>query len=110
MTIEITNDNNSTNTAITYSECYAQVFSRLFYGDCLIESNKIENGSADLILTDLPYGIMQPNHNGIAYKKMYGNKLEWDTKIKTESIYKIANRILRKNGKKIGRASCRERV
>ena len=69
MTIESTNDNNSTNTAITYSECYAQVFSRLFLGDCLIESDKIETGSADLILTDLPYGIMQPNHNGIASTK-----------------------------------------
>ena len=75
--------------------------STLLFGDCLIESDKIESGSVDLILTDLPYGIMQPNHNGIAYKKMYGNKFEWDTKIKTESIYKIANRILRKNGKMI---------
>jgi len=73
----------------------------LFKGDCLIESDKIESGSVDLILTDLPYGIMQPNHNGIAYKKMYGNKLKWDTKIKTSSIYEIANRILRKNGKMI---------
>ena len=103
----MTNDNkqqklsDSTDTAIAYSECYAQVFSRLFFGDCLIESDKIESGTVDLILTDLPYGIMQPNHNGIAYKKMYGNKFEWDTKIKTESIYKIANRILRKNGKMI---------
>ena len=74
---------------------------KLYKGDCLIESDKIESGSVDLILTDLPYGIMQPNHNGIAYKKMYGSKLKWDTKIKTESIYKIANRILRKNGKMI---------
>ena len=47
--------------------------STLLFGDCLIESDKIESGSVDLILTDLPYGIMQPNHNGIAYKKMYGN-------------------------------------
>ena len=74
---------------------------KLYKGDCLIESDKIESGSVDLILTDLPYGIMQPNHNGIAYKRMYGNKLKWDTKIKTESIYKIANRILRKNGKMV---------
>ena len=73
----------------------------LIQGNCLTESDKIKDGSVDLIVTDLPYGIMQPNHNGIAYKKMYGNKLEWDTKIKTESIYKIANRILRKNGKMI---------
>lgn len=74
---------------------------KLYLGDCLIESDKIESGSVDLILTDLPYGIMQPNHNGIAYKKMYGDKLKWDIKIKTESVYKIANRILRKNGKMI---------
>ena len=73
----------------------------LIQGNCLTESDKIKDGSVDLIVTDLPYGIMQPNHNGIAYKKMYGNKLKWDTKIKTEGIYKIANRILRKNGKMI---------
>ena len=40
----------------------------------------------------MPYGIMQPNHNGIAYKKMYGNKLEWDTKIKTELAGEIPTR------------------
>ena len=101
MTIESTNDNNSTNPAITYSECYAQVFSRLFFGDCLIESDKIESGSADLILTDLPYGIMQPNHNGIAYKKMYKDNLKWDFAIEPKLVYEIANRILRKNGKMI---------
>ena len=43
--------------------------STLLFGDCLIESDKIESGSVDLILTDLPYGTMkgrdyskQPNH------------------------------------------------
>ena len=30
----------------------------LLHGDCLIESNNIESGSVDLILTDLPYGNM----------------------------------------------------
>ena len=59
MTIESTNDKLPTAPAITYSECYAQVFSRLFYGDCLIESDKIESGSVDLILTDLPYGVVK---------------------------------------------------
>ena len=49
----------STEPAIAYSECYAQVFSRLFFGDCLIESDKIESGSVDLILTDLPYGTIK---------------------------------------------------
>jgi site-specific DNA-methyltransferase (adenine-specific) len=47
---------NTTEPQIAYSECYPQFFSRLFFGDCLIESDKIETGSVDLILTDLPYG------------------------------------------------------
>ena len=34
----------------------------LYKGDCLIENDKIESGSVDLILTDLPYGNMK---NGI---------------------------------------------
>lgn len=95
MNIESTNDNNSTKPAITYSECYAQVFSRLVFGDCLIESDKIESGSVDLILTDLPYGNM--NTDG-------GRKLGingWDFIIKPKQVYEIANRILRKNGKMI---------
>ena len=33
--------------------------STLLFGDCLIESDKIESGSVDLILTDLPYGNMR---------------------------------------------------
>jgi site-specific DNA-methyltransferase (adenine-specific) len=100
MTIESTNLQNSTNPAITYSECYAQVFSRLFFGDCLIESDKIESGSVDLILTDLPYGTM----DGQSKTGIYHNgqeKHEWDSIIDTDKIMRVANRILRKNGKMI---------
>ena len=100
MTIESTNDNTPTTPAITYSECYAQVFSRLFFGDCLIESDKIESGSVDLILTDLPYGTME----GQSKTGIYHNgeeKHEWDSIIDTDKIMQIANRILRKNGKMI---------
>jgi site-specific DNA-methyltransferase (adenine-specific) len=85
----------STEPAISYSTCYAQVFSHLFFGDCLIESDKIESGSVDLILTDLPYGNM--NTDG-------GRKLGingWDLAIEPKKVYEIANRILRKNGKMI---------
>jgi site-specific DNA-methyltransferase (adenine-specific) len=32
---------------------------QLIQGDCLIESDKIESGSVDLILTDLPYGTVK---------------------------------------------------
>ena len=67
----------------------------LYKGDCLIESDKIESGSVDLILTDLPYGNM--NTDG-------GRKLGingWDLTIEPKKVYEIANRILRKNGKMI---------
>ena len=68
---------------------------KLYKGDCLIESDKIENGSVDLILTDLPYGNM--NTDG-------GRKLGingWDLAIEPKKVYDIANRILRKNGKMV---------
>jgi site-specific DNA-methyltransferase (adenine-specific) len=64
-------------------------------GDCLIESDKIESGSVDLILTDLPYGNM--NTDG-------GRKLGingWDLAIEPKKVFEIANRILRKNGKMV---------
>ena len=99
MTIESTNDNIPTTPAITYSECYAQVFSRLFFGDCLIESDKIESGSVDLILTDLPYGTIKnaPKNWTVNNNKAH----EWDDVIPTEKVMEIANRILRKNGKMV---------
>ena len=67
----------------------------LYKGDCFIESDKIESGSVDLILTDLPYGNM--NTDG-------GRKLGingWDLAIEPKKVYEIANRILRKNGKMV---------
>jgi hypothetical protein len=79
-------------------------------GDCLIESDKIESGSVDLILTDLPFGTMKgldaepiksnndKNYvSGGGYKKGY----DWDAVIEPKKIYEIANRILRKNGKMV---------
>ena len=69
-------------------------------GDCLIESNKIKNGSVDLILTDLPYGVVNMKESAGNYKVL--NTAEsWDKAIEPKSIYEIANRILRKNGKMI---------
>jgi len=64
---------------------------QLLKGDCLIESDKIESGSVDLILTDLPYGTV---------KDLYKNT-SWDVVIDTDKIMSIANRILRKNGKMV---------
>lgn len=73
---------------------------QLLQGDCLIESDKIKDGSVDLILTDLPYGTVKDFGSESVKHGMKG-KTEWDSVIDTESIFNIANRILRKNGKMI---------
>jgi len=67
----------------------------LYKGDCLTEHERIESGSVDLILTDLPYGNM--NTDG-------GRKLGidgWDMAIEPAKVFAVANRILRKNGKMV---------
>lgn len=69
----------------------------LIQGNCLTESDKIESGSVDLILTDLPYGTVK----GAQLDGWNGTKTDWDEVIDTNEIYKIANRILRKNGKMV---------
>ena len=72
----------------------------LYKGDCLIESDKIESGSVDLILTDLPYGTVKGLGGDIKKYERLSNS-EWDNVIDTDKIMQIANRILRKNGKMI---------
>ena len=78
---------------------------KLYKGDCLIESDKIESGSVDLILTDLPYGTMKSRNYAIQPNQKEGSKTaqdhQWDSVIDTDKIMQIANRILRKNGKMI---------
>jgi len=73
---------------------------KLLKGDCLIESDKIESGSVDLILTDLPYGTMEGQSSSGIYHQGK-EKHEWDNIIPTNKIMEIANRILCKNGKMI---------
>ena len=70
----------------------------LLKGDCLIESDKIESGSVDLILTDLPYGTVKDIKN---VNHGMSGKCEWDVVIDTNKIMEVANRILRRNGKMI---------
>ena len=70
--------------------------STLLFGDCLIESDKIESGSVDLILTDLPYGTVK---NAKFYD--YCGGVQWDIVIDTDKIMQLANRILRRNGKMV---------
>ena len=74
---------------------------KLYKGDCLIESDKIESGSVDLILTDLPYGTIKDLGNSNTIHHGMKGKTEWDSVIDTDKIMQIANRILRRNGKMI---------
>ena len=69
----------------------------LIQGNCLTESDKIESGSVDLILTDLPYGNMR----NAGLDGWENNKTGWDFAIEPKAVYEIANRILRKNGKMV---------
>ena len=73
----------------------------LYKGDCLVESDKIESGSVDLILTDLPYGTMTKLNYKEQIQCRGEDSFKWDEVIDTRAIYNIANRILRKNGKMV---------
>ena len=73
---------------------------KIIYGDCLIEHEIINSGSVDLILTDLPYGTIKGLGGNIKKYERLSNS-DWDNIIDTKEIYKIANRILRKNGKMV---------
>ena len=74
---------------------------KLHKGDCLIESDKIKNGSVDLILTDLPYGTVGGSMQDNTGKYKIINQSKWDNVINSDKIMQIANRILRENGKMI---------
>ena len=57
MTIERTELQKGTETAIAYSECYAQPFFNLLFGDSFQLIKNLPDNSVDLIVTDPPYGI-----------------------------------------------------
>jgi site-specific DNA-methyltransferase (adenine-specific) len=55
----------------------------LIHGDCLIEMKKIESGSVDAIICDLPYGTTQ---------------CKWDTIIPFDKLWEQYERIIKPNG------------
>lgn len=69
--------------------------------DCLEGSGDIESGSVDLILTDLPYGTISGVASGKTISHGMKNKTQWDEAINPQDVYRVANRILRKNGKMV---------
>lgn len=69
----------------------------LIQGDCLVESEQIETGSVDLILTDPPYGTVK----GLDIDGWNNQSTHWDTAIDPKELFNVADRILRKNGRLI---------
>lgn len=67
----------------------------LYLGNCLVEMNKIQDHSVDLILCDLPYGTT--DRNGIK-KKGENRLLKWDTLIPLDELWVHYKRVLKKNG------------
>lgn len=61
----------------------SEVMNKLFEGDCLEYMDKIPDGSVDMILCDLPYGMTQN---------------EWDCYIPLDGLWKQYNRIIKPNG------------
>ena len=61
----------------------SKVINRLFEGDCLEYMEKIPDGSEDMILCDLPYGMTQN---------------QWDCYIPLEELWKQYKRVIKQNG------------
>jgi len=73
----------------------------LMKGDCLERMKKIESGSVDLIVCDLPYGTVKGIADSSSIKHGMKGKTDWDSVIDTDLIMQESNRILRKNGKMV---------
>ena len=70
-------------------------FPQLLLGDCLIEMNKIADGSVDLILCDLPYGTSdRKGTEGKGTNRLLG----WDTVIPLDKLWEQYTRILKPLG------------
>lgn len=67
----------------------------LYCGDCLIEMDKIADGSVDLILCDLPYGTT--DRKGIS-DKGDNRVLSWDTIIPLDRLWDQYRRVLKPSG------------
>jgi len=67
----------------------------LYKGDCLVEMEKIADGSVDLILCDLPYGTT--DRNGVEGKGD-NRLLKWDTVIPLDKLWEQYRRILKPLG------------
>jgi site-specific DNA-methyltransferase (adenine-specific) len=74
---------NTTEPQIAYSECYQLPFVSLYNEDCIETMKRIPDGSIDLMLTDIPYGV---------------TNCDWDIKPNLAIMWHEWERILKPNG------------
>jgi len=67
----------------------------LYQGDCLVEMDKIEDRSIDLICADLPYGTT--DRKGVE-SKGDNRVLSWDTIIPLDKLWEQYKRVLKPSG------------
>lgn len=60
----------------------------LWQGDCLEAMDEIADGSIDMVLCDLPYGVLNKS----------SGKNKWDTVIQFDKLWEAYDRIVKKNG------------
>ena len=63
-------------------------FTKLLFGDFLKKETEIKTGSVDMILTDLPYGVLNRKNKSV----------QWDNVIPFEPMWKAYERIIKPNG------------
>lgn len=90
MTIESTNDNNSTKNDIAYSECYVLPFFSFYNADNMAIMKTFKDKEFDLAIVDPPYQIndkasISGYTDGCRMNKLMRAKKNWD--IKPEQIY-----------------------
>lgn len=61
---------------------------QLYHGDCLVEMQRIPDGSVDMILCDLPYEVLNKGNSNAS----------WDRKIPFDKLWEQYNRIIKDNG------------
>jgi len=75
---------------------------KLFNGDCLEFMETLDHSSVDLILCDLPYGLMKDigKDDGRYTNGMLG-KFDWDSSIDLDKFFLMSERLLRESGRLI---------
>lgn len=68
---------------------------RLIRGDCRSQAENIEPGSADLVLTDPPYGTVK----GVGIDGWDAGTTDWDDALPPSELIRLSRYVLRKNGK-----------